>query len=73
MVVQVESRDTATGISYLIMIATIPGADDKPPFLSKGPIYFREFKDHFVREHGVWMFQKHLGSIQMKFAVATPA
>jgi hypothetical protein len=70
--VRVESRDKATGISYLTMIATIPGAEDKPPFLSKGPIYFGEFKDRFVIEHGVWKFEQRLGSIQIKFD-ATPA
>jgi hypothetical protein len=70
VMVRVESRETATGISCLTMIATMPGAEDKPPFLSKGPIYFGEFKDRFVREHGVWKFQERLGSIQMKFAGA---
>jgi hypothetical protein len=55
------------------MIATIPGAEDKPPFLSNGPIYFGEFKERFVREHGVWKFLERLGSIQMKFAGAAPA
>jgi hypothetical protein len=73
VMIEVESRDTATGISYLTMIATFPGAEDKPPFLSNGPIYFGEFKDRFVREHGVWKFQERLGSIQMKFAGAKPA
>ena len=71
--VHVESRGTASGISYLTMIATTPGAEDKPPFLSGGPIYFGEFKDRFVRENGVWKFQERLGSIQMKFAGARPA
>jgi hypothetical protein len=66
--IQVESRDTATGLSYLTMIATMPGAECTPPFLSSGPIYFGEFKDRFVRENGVWKFQERLGSIQMKFA-----
>ena len=66
--IRVDSRDTASGISYLTMIATTPGAADKPPFLSNGPIYFGEFKDRFVREHGVWKFQERRGSIQMKFA-----
>lgn len=70
VMVRVESRDTATGISCLTMIATTPAAEDKPPFLSKGPIYFGEFKDRFVREHGVWKFQERLGSIQVKFAGA---
>jgi uncharacterized protein (TIGR02246 family) len=71
--VRVDSRDTASGFSYLTMIATMPGAADKPPFLSNGPIYFGEFKERFVREHGVWKFLERLGSIQMKFAGAAPA
>ncbi len=66
--IQVETRDSATGLSYLTMIATTPGAEDKPPFLSKGPIFFGEFQDRFVRENGVWKFQERRGSIQMKFA-----
>ncbi len=68
IVIQVESRDSATGLSYLTMIATTPGAEDKPPFLSKGPIFFGEFQDRFVRENGAWKFQARRGSIQMKFA-----
>ena len=66
--IRVDSRDTASGISNLTMIATTPGAADKPPFLSSGPIYFGEFKDRFIREHGVWKFLERLGSIQLKFA-----
>ncbi len=73
VMVQVDSRDTASGISYLTMIATTPGSEDKPPFLSSGPIYFGEFKEKFVREHGVWKFQERRGSIQMKFTGAVPA
>ena len=73
VMVQVESLDKAIGISYLTMIATTPAAEDKPPFVSNGPIYFGEFKDRFVREHGLWKFQERLGSIQMKLAGVTPA
>lgn len=73
VMIQVESLDKATGISTLTMIATTPGAGDTPPFLSPGPIYFGEFKDRFVLENGVWKFDERRGSIQMKFAGATPA
>ena len=73
VMVRVESRDTASGISYLTMIATTPGPQDRPPYPSDGPIYFGEFKDRYVREHGVWKFQERLGSIQMKFAGAASA
>ena len=73
VVVDVESRDSASGLSYLTMISTTPGVDAKPPFVSAGPIYFGEFKDRYVRENGVWKFLERRGSIQMKFsgAVAT--
>ena|SRR6185312_6639988 len=70
IMIDVESRDSARGISYLTMIATTPG-DAKPPFNSQGPIFFGEFKDRFVRENGVWKFLERRGSIQMKFAGAT--
>src|SRR6185312_16491130 len=65
IVVDVESRDSASGLSYLTMIATTPGGDAKAPFLSAGPIYFGEFKDRYVREGGVWKFLERRGSIQM--------
>src|SRR4051812_36699600 len=68
IVVDVESRDSASGLSYLTMIATTPGVDAKAPFLSAGPIYFGEFKDRYVREKGVWRFLERRGSIQMKFS-----
>ena len=71
IMIDVESRDAARGISYLTMIATTPG-DAKPPFDSLGPIYFGEFKDRFVRERGAWKFLERRGSIQMKFAGAAP-
>jgi hypothetical protein len=67
VMIEVESRDAARGLSYLTMIATTPEGDAKPPFVSKGPIYFGEFKERFVRERGVWKFLERRGSIQMKF------
>jgi len=70
IMIDVESREAARGISYLTMVATTPAADARPPFDSPGPIYFGEFKDRFVREHGVWKFLERRGSIQMKFAGA---
>ena len=72
VMIDVESRDAASGISYLTMIATTPPPDAKPPFLSQGPVYFGEFKDRFVRENGAWKFLERRGSIQMKFAGAAP-
>ncbi len=66
VMIEVDSRDAARGISYLTMIAATPQAADRPPFLSPGPIYFGEFKDRFVREGGAWKFLERRGSIQMK-------
>ena len=68
VMIDVESRDTASGLSYLTMISTTPPADGKPPYVSQGPVYFGEFKDKFVRENGVWKFLERRGSIQMKFS-----
>lgn len=73
VMIDVESRDSARGISYLTMIATTPPADGKPPFVSSGPVYFGEFRDRFVRENGIWKFLERRGSIQMKFPGPAPA
>jgi hypothetical protein len=72
VMIDVESRDTARGISYLTMISTTPPGDTKPPFVSQGPLYFGEFKDRYVRENDVWKFLERRGSIQMKFSGAAP-
>src|SRR5262245_54859788 len=73
VMIDVESRDTASGLSYLTMISTTPPADAKPPYVSKGPVYFGEFKDRYVRENGAWKFLERRGSIQMKFSGAAAA
>jgi hypothetical protein len=70
--IDVESRDSARGISCLTMIATTPPADGHPPFTSSGPVYFGEFKDRYVRENGRWRFLERRGSIQMKFPAPVP-
>jgi len=72
VMIDVESRDAASGLSYLTMIATTPAADAKPPFLTQGPLYFGELKDRFVRENGVWKILERRGSIQMKLSGAAP-
>ena len=72
VMIEVESRDSASGLSYLTMISTTPPADGKPPYVSQGPVYFGEFRDKYVRENGVWKFLERRGSIQMKFSGATP-
>ena len=71
-IIDVESRDTARGLSYLTMISTTPPQGAAPPFVSGGPIYFGEMQDRFVREHGVWKFLERRGSIQMKFSGPAP-
>ena len=70
IMIDVESRDSARGISYLTMIATTPPQEAQPPFVSQGPIYFGQFVDRFVREKGEWKFLERRGSIQMKFSGA---
>jgi len=70
VMIDVESRDSASGLSYLTMISCTPG-DAKAPFVSQGPIYFGEFRDRFVRENGAWKFLERRGSIQMKFSGAS--
>ncbi len=72
VMIDAESRDSASGLSYLTMISTTPPADSKPPYVSQGPIYFGEFKDRYVRENGEWKFLERRGSIQMKFSGAAP-
>jgi hypothetical protein len=69
VMIDVHSKDSASGLSYLTMISCTPG-DAKPPFVSPGPLYFGEFKDKYVRENGVWKFLERRGSIQMKFSGA---
>ncbi len=70
VIIDVESRDSARGISYLTMIATTPGTNAQPPHLSQGPIYFGQFEDRFIRENNEWKFLERRGSIQMKFGPA---
>jgi SnoaL-like domain len=70
VLIDVESPESASGISYLTMIATMPAAGAAAPHLSPGPLYFGEFKDRFVLEGGIWKFSERRGSIQLKFAGA---
>jgi hypothetical protein len=67
VVIDVEGRDSAGGLSYLTMISTTPPTDTPPPFVSQGPLYFGEFRDRFIREQGAWKFLERRGSIQMKY------
>lgn len=70
IMIEVEGRDAARGVSCLTMVSTIPPQDARPPFLSGGPLYFGEFQDRFVRENGAWKFLERRGSIQIKLAGA---
>jgi len=65
VLIDVESPERASGISYLTMIATMPPAGAAAPHLSAGPLYF---KDRFVLEDDVWKFSERRGSIQLKFS-----
>ncbi len=67
IMIDVENRDSAGGLSYLTMIACTPGTGASPPFESPGPLYFGEFRDRFVRVAGQWKFLERRGSIQMKY------
>ncbi|HTV78346.1 MAG TPA: nuclear transport factor 2 family protein [Steroidobacteraceae bacterium] len=73
VMIDVESRDAARGLSYLTMISTTPPQAAAPPFVSAGPVWFGEMQDRFIRENGVWKFLERRGSIQMKFPGAAPA
>jgi SnoaL-like domain len=72
VIIDVDGRDTARGISCLTMIATTPAADAKPPFVTPGHLYFGEFQDRYVREQGLWKILERRGSIQMKLQGAAP-
>jgi len=72
VMIDVDSREAAHGVSCLTMISTTPPPETKPPFVSQGPVYFGEFQDRFVREGGVWKFLERRGSIQMRFSGAAP-
>lgn len=66
VMIDVESRDAARGISCLTMIAATPPEGGTPPFPASGPLYFAEFKDRYIRENGVWKILERRGSIQIR-------
>jgi SnoaL-like domain len=72
IMIDVQSRDEATGLSYLTMISTMLADDAKPPHVSAGPLWFGECVDSFVREDGAWKIKDRRGSIQMKFFGGNP-
>ncbi len=68
IMVDVESLDAASALSYLTMISTTPAEGAAPPYVSAGPVWFGQMQDRFVREQGAWKFLERRGSIQMKFS-----
>lgn len=71
VMINVEDRDHASGLSCLTMISTTPTEGTRPPWVSQGPIWFGEMQDRFVREAGQWKFLARRGSIQMKYGGTT--
>ncbi len=67
VMIDVQDRDHASGLSYLTMISCTPGDGATPPHLSAGPLWFGEFRDRYVREDGQWKLLERRGSLQMKF------
>lgn len=66
VMIDVENADHARGLSYLTMVSTTPEAGAAGPHESRGPVWFGEMHDRFVREAGEWKFLERRGSIQMK-------
>jgi hypothetical protein len=67
ILIEVQSRDAATGLSYLTMVSVMLAEGAKPPHVSPGPLWFGECVDSFVRENGAWKLLDRRGSIQMKY------
>jgi hypothetical protein len=72
IMIDVHDRESASGLSYLTMVATTPPEGAGPPFVSAGPVWFGEMSERFVLEAGEWKFLERRGSIQMKFAGPAP-
>jgi len=67
MIIDIASRDAASGTCLLTMIGCMPADGAAPPHESAGPLYFGEFRDRFVRVAGEWKFLERLGSIAVKY------
>lgn len=67
VLIDVETRDTARGLSYLTMLTTAPPPGAAPPFQSEGPLYVGEFRDRFVRVQGEWKFLERRGSVHIRY------
>jgi hypothetical protein len=69
VIVEVEGPDAARGVSYLTMVSTTPAEGATPPHESRGPVWFGEMRDRFVRENGEWKFLERRGSVQIKHII----
>jgi len=67
VVIEVESRDAASGLCLITMIGCTPADGAQAPHESGGPLYFGEFRDRFVRVAEEWKFLERLGSIAVKY------
>ncbi|MBS0367052.1 MAG: nuclear transport factor 2 family protein [Proteobacteria bacterium] len=67
VVIDVASRDAASGLCVLTMIGCSPAEGAQAPHESAGPLYFGEFRDRFVRVAGEWKILERLGSIAVKY------
>ena len=72
IMVEVESRDAASAISYLTMVSSAPAGGVPPPYVSPGPLWFGEMRDRFIREGGTWKFLERRGSIQIRMVGPAP-
>jgi hypothetical protein len=66
VIIEVDGPDAAHGVSYLTMVSTTPAEGAAPPHESRGPIWFGEMRDRFVRENGEWRFLERRGSVQIR-------
>jgi SnoaL-like domain len=67
IMVGIESQDSASGVTTLVMIGCTPVENSKMPYESGGPLYFGEFRDRFVRFEGDWKFLERRGSIAVQY------
>jgi hypothetical protein len=67
VIIDVASRDSASGFSLVTMIGCTPADGARPPYESAGPLYFGDFRDRFVRVAGEWKFLERQGSIAVKY------
>ena len=67
VVIDIASRDVASGLCVLTMMGCTPAEGALPPHRAAGPLYFGEFRDRFVRVAGEWKFLERRGSIAVMY------